>query len=72
MNTKFTSLRATKVYLKDKKFKFTEQFPFKGEQSYLYKYKGNTAYVSSTWGYLNKDTMDCGSVWTVTTFKGEA
>tara|TARA_R110002051_G_C8504607_1_gene465358 strand:- start:376 stop:603 length:228 start_codon:yes stop_codon:yes gene_type:complete len=71
-NCRFNTFQQADTYIKTKKFRYKEKFIWKGEKAYIYKNKKATAYVNSLVDYLDKDTMDRGTVWIVTTFKGEA
>ena len=64
---KFTSLDQAQEYLTGLKYFRKDSFVCKGDRAYVYKHKSRKKfiYLSSKVDYLDEDTMDRGTVWTL-------
>ena len=63
---KFNSLDKVKIYLKSKGYRYNSAFNHKEDRYMLWKNKKNTwLKVYSTKDFLNKTTMEQGTVWNI-------
>lgn len=62
---RFNSLDKAKVYLKSKGYRFRQAFSFKEDRSMLYQGKRGWVKISSSKDYLNKTSMEQGTVWNI-------
>ena len=62
---KFNSLDKAKLYLKSKGYRFREAFNMKEEKSMIYQGRFGWVKVCSTKDFLNKTTMEQGTVWNI-------
>ena len=62
---KFNCLDKTKRYLKSEGYKYTESYSFKEDRAMLYRKYNNWLKVTSTFDYLNDNTLEMGTVWTI-------
>lgn len=62
---RFNSLDKAKVYLKSKGYRFRQAFSFKEDRSMIYQGRFGWVKVYSCKDYLNKTTMEQGTVWNI-------
>jgi len=62
---RFNSLDKAKAYLKSKGYRFRQAFSFKEDRSMLYQGKRGWVKISSSKDYLNKTSMEQGTVWNI-------
>lgn len=62
---KFNSLDKAKLYLKSKGYRFRQAFNFKEDKSMIYQGRFGWVKVCSTKDFLNKTTMEQGTVWNI-------
>ena len=62
---RFNSLDKAKVYLKSKGYRFRQAFSFKEDRSMIYQGRFGWVKLSSSKDYLNKTTMEQGTVWNI-------
>tara|TARA_R100001463_G_scaffold57018_1_gene109199 strand:+ start:252 stop:551 length:300 start_codon:yes stop_codon:yes gene_type:complete len=69
---KFNSLDKVKIYLKSKGYRYDSAFNFKEDRYMLWKNRKNTwLKVYSAKDFLNKTTMEQGTVWNIEQIQGE-
>lgn len=64
-NVKFNSLDKAKLYLKSEGYRYRQGFSFKEDRSMIYQGRNGWVKLSSSKDYLNKDTMEQGTVWNI-------
>jgi hypothetical protein len=64
-NVKFNSLDKAKLYLKSEGYRYRQAFSFKEDRSMIYQGRNGWVKLSSSKDYLNKDTMEQGTVWNI-------
>jgi len=62
---RFNSLEKAKNHLKSKGYRFRQAFSFKEDRSMIYQGKFGWVKVYSSKDYLNKTTMEQGTVWNI-------
>jgi outer membrane receptor for ferric coprogen and ferric-rhodotorulic acid len=62
---KFNSLDKAKEHLKSKGYRFRQAFNFKEDRSMIYQGRFGWVKLSSSEGFLNKTTMEQGTVWNI-------
>lgn len=62
---KFNSLDKAKLYLKSKGYRFREAFNLREDRSMIYQGRFGWVKVTSTFDYLNKTSMEQGTVWNI-------
>ena len=62
---KFNSEEKAKRYLKSEGYRYRDSYNFKEDKSTLWQSKFNWLQMSSTYDYLNDNTMEMGTVWTL-------
>ena len=68
---KFNSLELAKEYAKNLGYSLKYSNNFKEDRSFIYqdsKVSARTIYIKSTWDYLDNNSLDMGTVWTVQRF----
>jgi hypothetical protein len=64
-SVKFNSLEKAKLYLKSKGYRFRQAFNMKEDKAMLYQGKFGWVKISSSKDYLNKTSMEQGTVWNI-------
>ena len=62
---RFNSLEKAKVYLKSKGYRFRQAFNMKEDRSMIYQGRFGWVKVTSTFDFLNKTSMEQGTVWNI-------
>lgn len=62
---RFNNLDKAKAYLKSKGYRFRQAFNMKEDRSMLYQGKRGWVKISSSKDYLNKTSMEQGTVWNI-------
>ena len=62
-NVKFNSLDKAKLYLKSEGYRFKDSYNHKEERYSLWQSKSNWLQMSSSFDYLNDNTLEMGTVW---------
>ena len=62
---KFNSLDKAKEHLKSKGYRFRQAFNMKEDRSMIYQGRFGWVKLSSSKGFLNKTTMEQGTVWNI-------
>jgi len=62
---KFNSLDKAKLHLKSEGYRFKQAFNHKEDKSMFYQGRFGWVKLSSSKDYLNKDTMEQGTVWNI-------
>ena len=64
----FNDEEKAKRYLKSEGYRYQEVYSFKEDRALLYKnFKDSWVKLSSTFNYLNDNTMEMGTVWVIET-----
>ena len=64
-NVKFNSLEKAKLYLKSEGYRYRETHSHKEDRSMFWSKRGNWIMLKSAKDYLNKTTMERGTVWNI-------
>ena len=62
---KFNSEEKAKRYLKSEGYRYRDSYNYKEDRSTLWQSRLNWLQMSSTYDYLNDNTMEMGTVWTL-------
>ena len=68
---KFNSLEKVERYINELGYTFKVRNSFKEDRSVIYRHKSNKKqhlFVKSTFDYLNDNTLEMGTVWTIQQF----
>lgn len=65
---KFNSLELAQRYIKELGFTLKHVHNHKEDRSYIYQSGRRSMYLKSTFDYLNDNTLEMGTVWTLQTF----
>ena len=67
VNQSFTTLEKAKAYVKELGYSLKDSHQFKEDRSFIFKHKHSKKhlYLRSTWQYLDSNSLDMGTVWTL-------